>query len=755
MAVFLLISYLGHAQNELTQTLRGRVLDAVTDAPISSAAVILSKKTEGTTTDTEGSFRFEKVAVGRYDVSVKCIGFQSVTLSNVVVETGKETVLDLKLVASTTLLESFEVRSTTTEIAKLGLAQSVNMETLQRVPANFNDIARMLTNVAGVSAENDAANHISIRGLSPNAMQWFLEGAEIVNPNHLSNAGVNGDRASLNGGGVSIFSTQVLERADFYKGSTPTDFGNALGGAIDARFRKGNDDHQETSIGIGLIGLEASTEGVFSKKSKASYLVNYRYSTVGLLSKIGVPLGDEASAFQDMSFKMNFPTRKMGEFAIFGVGGISENIFEHKKRSEWLTQKDSQDITFKNRMGAIGLSHNIRIGTKTNWQTVVALSGLESSRLAVGRNALENVENVFNFNTTYRKFFVKTQINHQFKKGVLSTGLVVKNEFIDKLDDYKTRFQQFQDVSYGQGMWYMPFADFQGKIGPKWAYSLGIRANYFSFTNKLSVEPTGMLQRKMGQNGGLKLTYSRQSQLLTPNVYFKKEINNFYFYKKFDFIKSDNVNLNYTHHFKNNIHLSTGIFGQFYKNIFVHEKFDLPRDFGSILDDFDGTSYYEGMLGSGQSIGFEANISQNNHNGWFWQANATLFAATFKEPIQTRPMAYNSQYIFNGYIGKEWQIGSRQNRFLGVGSRTILRGGNWQRINYSRQWTQIAPYFRTDLNVYVKRNRKNWSSTLQLDIQNATNRANEQYYYFDTFKQKQTPQYQLGLLPNLSYRIAF
>lgn len=754
VVIFLLIASLTHAQNDLTQTLRGRVLDAVTNAPIPSVAVILSKKTEGTTTDTEGFFRFEKVAIGRYDVSVKCIGFQSVTLSNVVVETGKETVLDLKLTTSTTLLESFEVRSTTTEIAKLGLAQSVNMETLQRVPANFNDIARMLTNVAGVSAENDGANHISIRGLSPNALQWFLEGAEIVNPNHLSNAGVNGDRASLNGGGVSIFSTQVLERADFYKGTTPTDFGNALGGAIDARFRKGNDSHQETSFGIGLIGLEASTEGVFSKKSKASYLVNYRYSTVGLLSKIGVPLGDEASAFQDISFKMNFPTRKMGEFAIFGVGGISENIFEHKKRSEWKTQKDSQDITFKNRMGAIGLSHNISFNRKTNWQTVVALSGLESSRLAVGRNALENVENVFNFNTIYRKFFVKTQINQQFKKGVLATGLVVKNEFIDKLDDYKTRFQQFQEVSYGQGMWYMSFADFQGKIGSKWAYSLGIRANYFSFTNRLSVEPTAMLQRKMGQNGVLKWTYSRQSQLLTPNLYFRKNGNAPYYYGKFDFIKSDNINLNYDHHFKNNIHFAVSAFGQFYHNIFVIDPQFPPRNYWSILDNLDHYDYYGGMAGTAQSIGFETSISQNNRNGWFWQLNATLFDATFKEPFKTRSMGYNSQYIFNGYIGKEWQIGKRQNRFLGVGSRTILRGGNWQYF-YQATATQVAPYFRTDLNVYVKRNRKNWSSTLQLDIQNATNRANEQYYYFDTFKQKQTPQYQLGLLPNLSYRISF
>lgn len=761
-ALLLIVPSLTYAQSDLTQTLRGRVSDAVTNAPIPSAVVVLSKTTGKTQSivaryeATDGVFRIEKTAIGRYDVSVQCVGFQTITLSNVVVETGRETVVDLKMRASTTLLDSFEVRSTTTEIAKIGLAQSVNMETLQRLPANFNDVARMLTTVAGVSAETDGANHVAIRGISPNAMQWFLEGSEIVNPNHLSNAGTVGDRATQNGGGVSIFSTQVVERADFYKGSTPAGYGNALAGAIDVRFRNGNNERQETSLGLGLIGLDVATEGVFSKKSKASYLVNYRYSTVGLLSKLGVNLGDEATAFQDFSFKMTFPTRKLGDFTVFGLGGVSENVFVHKKRADWETQKDSQDITFKNRMGAVGATHSISFNKNTSWQTTAALSALEGNRLAVGFNALEQVVGVFDFNNIHRKLFVKTQVNHQFRSNVLSVGMVVKNEFIDNRDSYRTQGIRFEGRSKGEGMWYMPFVDFSSRIGKKWAYSLGFRANYFSFTNKLSLEPTAMIQRKMGQSASLQLTYSRQSQLLSPPQYFINN-NNIYYNKDKDFIKSDNLNLTFNKRFSNNIQLSATAFGQFYNNIFVIEPQFPPTDYWSILDGLGDASYYGGQGGKAQSIGIEANIQQNNRNGWFWQANATLFDATFKEPYRTRSMGYNSKFIFNGYVGKEWALGSHQNRFLGVGSRTVLRGGNWQHIpnKFTYISGQVGNYIRSDLNVYVKRNRKNWSSTLQLDIQNVTNRENEQYYYFDSFTQKQTPQYQLGLLPNLSYKVSF
>lgn len=764
-ALFLTFTSLTYAQNDLTQTVRGRVSDAVTNAPIPSAMVILSKTTGKTATvlaryeATGGIFRFEKTAVGRYDVSVQCVGFQSVTLSNVVVETGKETLIDLKLTASTTLLDTFEVRSTTTEIAKIGLAESVNMETLQRFPANFNDVARMLTTVAGVSAENDGANHIAVRGLSPNALQWFLEGSEIVNPNHLSNAGTVGDRATQNGGGVSIFSTQVLERADFYKGSTPTGYGNALGGAIDVRFRNGNNEHQETSLGIGLIGLDFATEGSFSKNSKASYLVNYRYSTVGLLSKLGVNLGDEATAFQDFSFKMNFPTQKIGDFAVFGLAGVSENVFVHKKRVDWETQKDSQDITFKNRMGAIGATHSISFNKNTSWQTTAALSALEGNRLAVGLNALEQNVRVFDFNNIHRKFFVKSQVNHQFKSNVLSVGMVIKNEFVDNRDSYRIQSSPSgKIVNKGQGMFYMPFADFSSKIGKKWAYSLGLRATYFSFTENLSIEPTAMLQRQLRKNESLKLTYSRQSQMLPPALYFSTYYAKVVKKGELKFTESDNFNLTYDKRLSNDVQLSLTAFGQFYRNVYYFSRGFNFTDW-SVLDNIDDLGDAIGFNGAAQTIGIELNIHQNNKNGLFWQINTTLFDASHKDGGYKRPLAYNSNFIANAYIGKEWTLGSRQNRFLGVGSRTILRGGNqpiyYNSSTYNFSQRKVANYFRSDLNVYVKRNRKNWSSTLQLDIQNVTNRQNEQYYYFDSFTQKQTPQYQLGLLPNLSYKISF
>jgi hypothetical protein len=401
------------------------------------------------------------------------------------------------------------------------------------------------------------------------------------------------------------------------------------------------------------------------------------------------------------------------------------------------------------------------LSPKASWQTVVVVSALDNSRVAVGYNLKDLAVRSFDYASIQRKIFVKTQFKYKFEGGYVSGGVVVKNEFIDARDIYKTQsFNGTENISNGQGMTYMPFAEFSEKIGDKLTYAVGLRANYFSFTKKLSIEPTAILTYRMSNAQAIELSYSRQSQLLGVDLYFRKtaaNVANKYFNSDKDFIKSDNVNLTYRNGFANGINFSATAFGQMYRNIFVLEAQFPPQDFWSVLDGIGNFNNFYGMAGTAQTIGFEANISQNNRKGWFWQVNGTVFDATFKEPSRTRSLGNDSRFIANGYVGKEWALGSRKNRFLGVGSRTILRGGNWQ--HSPNQFTyingQVANYFRSDLNVYMKRNRKKWSSTVQLDIQNVSNRLNEQYYYFDSFTQKITPQYQLGLLPNLSYRISF
>ena len=113
---------------------------------------------------------------------------------------------------------------------------------------------------------------------------------------------------------MSILSSQVLDKTDFYAGSLPVQYGNALSGAMDMSLRPGAKLKREHTIQASLIGIDLATEGPMGKLdkatgSKSSYLVNYRYSTIGLLSLAGVNFGDEKINFQDLTFHLDFDQR--------------------------------------------------------------------------------------------------------------------------------------------------------------------------------------------------------------------------------------------------------------------------------------------------------------------------------------------------------------------------------------------------------------------------------------------------------------
>src|SRR5690606_16092933 len=113
-------------------------------------------------------------------------------------------------------------------------------------------------------------------------------------------------------------------------GAFPAQFGNATAGAFDLSLRKGNSNRREFTAQVGFNGLELGAEGPFSKKSRASYILYYRYSIPGLIKSLGVDVGTGGAvpAYQDVSFKADIPTKKAGQFSLFGIGGTSHISFK-------------------------------------------------------------------------------------------------------------------------------------------------------------------------------------------------------------------------------------------------------------------------------------------------------------------------------------------------------------------------------------------------------------------------------------------
>ena len=309
----------------LTQTIRGEVIDAESQVPLIGANVVVidSKPLLGSSTDEHGTFRIEKVPVGRQSLKVSYLGYEDAFVNDILVGSGKEIILRISLTESIMNLEEGVVivadadKDEPLNDMAVVSARMFTVEETKRYAASVNDPARMAQSFAGVAANGDFSNEIVIRGNTPRGLLWRVEGIEIPNPNHFTNNGSSG-------GGISVLSANMLANSDFFTGAFPAEYGNAISGVFDIKLRNGNNEKKEYALQAGLLGVDVALEGPFSRHSNASYLVNYRYSTLAIFDLIGLEVIDAAvPKFQDLSFKVNVPTPKAGTFSLWGLGGLS------------------------------------------------------------------------------------------------------------------------------------------------------------------------------------------------------------------------------------------------------------------------------------------------------------------------------------------------------------------------------------------------------------------------------------------------
>ena len=110
--------------------------------------------------------------------------------------------------------------------------RTIYVQDMSKLAGSLDDPIRVAGMLPGVTS--DAAfseNFISIRGNSPRGLKYVVEGVELNNPTHFA-------RIGSSGGTFTIFSTQLLDKSDFYIGAFPAEYNNALSGILDVNFRK-------------------------------------------------------------------------------------------------------------------------------------------------------------------------------------------------------------------------------------------------------------------------------------------------------------------------------------------------------------------------------------------------------------------------------------------------------------------------------------------------------------------------------------
>ena len=362
-----------------------QVTDKLTKTPLPGANVFIpgSDPLIGTITDQNGYFLLQGVQVGRVTVTAMFMGYNPLTMSNLVINSGKELIVNFELEEQVVRGEEAVITaergnkgSTGNSMASVS-SRMFTIEESQRYAGVRNDISRMASNYAGVSTPNDAVNDIVIRGNSPTGLLWRMDGVEIPNPNHFGFIGSTG-------GPVSMLNNNVLMNSAFMTAAFPAEYNNAFSGVFDLKTRNGNANSHEFLGQVGFNGFELGAEGPLPFNSQASYLLNYRYSTLGVFHKLGFEFGTGVAVpdYQDVFMKLNLPTQKYGRFSITGLGGKSYIHFHNSAidsadlTSDFYSQ--SQDIENTNSSGALILNHVYPISASMYTNLTLSATGISN-----------------------------------------------------------------------------------------------------------------------------------------------------------------------------------------------------------------------------------------------------------------------------------------------------------------------------------------------------------------------------------------
>lgn len=771
--ILLLVTVITQAQYK--QQLRGTVVDQVLQKPLEGATVTLVNTNQSVTTDAEGVFRFKDLQVGSYRIVISYAGFKEAALDNIAINSGKETVLTIPLealvkVENEVLIKSNSKKNRPINDMSTVSARAFTVEETQRYAAAVNDPLRMAASFPGVMANDDGNNNIVIRGNAPTGLLWRMEGMDIPSPNHFSQPG-------LSGGGISILSSQLLSNSDFVTAAFASEYGNALSGVFDLKLRKGNNEKKEYAFQAGVLGLNVAMEGPFSKKYKGSYLVNYRYSTLTLLNKIGVLPFDDVTNFQDLSYNIYLPTNKMGTFTIFGFGGLSDQSFKpDEDSSKWESKDDRYVSKFISNTAMSGITHSILAGSKLKINSGV---GISYTKLGLDEDYTEDdfsrrKSHIDQYTT--RNLSFNSTINYQFsnrlnlRAGVINKLLYYKFYRLSaehEGDPLEEKLNKSGNTSTQQA-----FAQWQYKPTNEVTLNAGLHYLRLAHNNTSSVEPRFSAKWNINNRSSVAIGYGLHSQIQTLNVYFAQQNlpdgSVIQPNRNLDLTKSHHYVLSYSHRISRNMQLKTELYYQqlFNVPIATHDSSTLSAlniEYDYIVDPLVNK-------GKGKNYGIEISLERYLHNNFYLTLSNSIYQSkyTAADGVE-RNTRFNGNYIVTLIGGKDF-VNERKSKTFGVNIKTIYAGGLRTTpidLAASRQegYTvykekeayslQNPAYFRTDLRVSMKWNRKRFTSTLSLDIQNVTNRLNIFNQEYDIDKDKIENNYQTGLIPILNYKIEF
>ncbi len=738
-------------------TIKGRIVDAETKAPLSGASIMVLGTDIGAASDMDGYFRIPNVPSGSYSVRGSYIGYKEQIKTEVIVRSTRETEIYYELRAQ--VLQTNDV-VVTSGYFESGDPLEINnhnysYEEVRRAPGSAGDISRILFALPSVAKVDDQKNSLIVRGGNPIENGFIIDDIEVPNINHFPSQGSTG-------GAVGLINVDLLRDVSFSPGGFSAVYGDKLSSIVNMSFREGSRNRIEGQLDFSLMGIGGVLEGPLSEKG--SWMLSVRQSYIEQLIKI-VDVGSSiAPKYGDYQFKAVYDLSPDQTLSLLSIGGYDQ------------LSTDNQ-VAEENKMTAFA-HQNIYEQT-----TGISLKSFWS------KNAYSITSVAFTTDFYKEDYFETTTQNLLFKNRSSERTLKLRNNNFLKLTDIFSvdfgidakLFRHSYDNFYGQRTLqngsikpasslvkdvreYMAggYINVTVRPIPNVTLTLGGRGDYFSATENSVFSPRASMVYEFSDITSLTFSTGIYYQNLPLLLLAQRSSAN-----QLREMRAEHYGLSFSHLLSSDTRLTLEVYQKNYSRFPMNPA--TPTQF--MLDEMQAGANFLGDYsdlksnGKARTWGVEFMIQKKLAKDFYGVVSGTYFRSTYTDMLgNERDRTFDNQYILNisgGYkLDDSWEFSARWVIAGGIpytpfdANLSTIAGMGISRdedVNSKR----YSPYH--SLNIRADKRFSFGSSNLVVfvSVWNAYNNQNVAQYYWNQKDNKEGTIYQWGLLPIIGLEYEF
>lgn len=515
----------GEGDGERVGTLRGRVVSGETLLPMAGVEVRAESPhgpaPAAVLSGEDGWFTITSVAVGTYTLGATMLGHATARLADVVVRSGRITFVEIALRIAPIEMEGLTVGSgffvqepeeATSRVAYSG-------EEIRRAPGSAGDVSRIFMTLPSVAKVSDQSNGLAVRGGSPAENAFFVDNVEIPNINHFPSQGSST-------GPISLLSTDLIRDAAFHTGGFSARFGDRLSSVMDIELREGNREEFDGQLDLNFAGFGAVAEGPLGG-GRGSYLASFRRSFLDLLvDAIGTET-DVAPRYSDGTLKLAWDLNRRHRLVALGIVGLDDISATRAAAVE------NERVVYgdqRSREGAVGVdwqalwSDRVLSNTTLSWMGTGFEEELWETSSDIGLIRKDSREGALTLRNANR---IRLSPSASLRFGVEGKAIVVDydqvfSEYTGSLGQPVAGLVLDRDLTTARGAL---FASLVTQPLPRLTATLGVRWDYFDYTEEWSLSPRAALSLRATPRTTLNLSGGVFRQSLPLVLLLQREEN--------------------------------------------------------------------------------------------------------------------------------------------------------------------------------------------------------------------------------------